>query len=276
MRTACHLWLHRLLAIACVLIDPFRAPAWPGAPETARFASPALFRSRTAHAAPFHAEAATPDDAAIVAQPLCIVSKTDSFGTLGDSVLYVRSRQGKRLRVGYFVYWSAERPWGPNVQTYTLLPSLAIDTTYTHFLFVAPGLQRVLYGAGDVEGATIEYEVSEDGRLSVLGAFADGEGHGEVELQASELVTRDGRVALMTDVWSHQLGARDAGRHADRPGTYRVCFGGDRLRPLDAATAREFRLGSATHPLRARPAWRAVALSPAILARADHDHPERR
>ncbi len=258
MRTACHLWLHRLLAIACVLIDPFRAPAWPGAPETTRLDGVGLLRTRTAHAAPSHVEASTPDDAAIVAQPLCIVSKTESFGTVGDSVLYVRSRQGNRLRVGYFVYWSVERPWGANVQTYTLLPALAIDSAYTHLFFFGPGLQRVLYGAGDVEGATIEYEVSEDGRLSVLGAYADGEGHGEVQLNGTEILTRDGRVALMTDVWSHQLGARDAGRYADEPGVHRVCFGGDRLRPLDAATARAFRLGSATHPLRARPAWRAV------------------
>jgi len=256
VRTACHLWLHRVLALVCVLVDPFRAPTWPGAPESA---SAALFRARTAHAAPSHTGAATPDDAAIAAQPVCIVTKTASFGTIGDAVLYVQSRQGKRLRVGYFVYWSGERPWGPNVQTYTLLPALAIDTAYTHLLFVGPGLQRVLYGAGDVEGATVEYEVTDDGRLSVRGGLADCEGHGEVELGASELVTRDGRVALMTDVWSHQLGGRDPGRHADEPGAYRVCFGGDRLRPLDAETARAFRLGSATHPLRARPAWRAVS-----------------
>jgi hypothetical protein len=197
--------------------------------------------------------------APILRQPVCIVSKARSFGSLGDVVLYVHSRRGSELHVGYFVYWNVERPWGANLPTYTLLPALAIDGTYTHFMFLLPGLQRALYGPGDIEGATVVYDVSADGRLSVKSAIAEDALHDLVPLSPADVVMRDGRLALMTEVWSHQLGAHGAASDGARPGAELSCFQGPTLRPLTDETARAFRLGSPARPLRARSAWLAAS-----------------
>lgn len=254
-RTCCHLWLCRLLAALCVLFDPFQAPDWP-----ARGGASSALASRSLGVREARAAEDTPELgelAAILRQPICVVSKQRSFGTLGDSLLFVYRKSGETLRVGYFVYWDVERPWGANVQTYTLLPALAIDSAYTHFMFILPGLQRALYGAGDVEGATVVYENGANG-LEPVEVWAEISGHDEVRLSPDDFRTADARIALMTDVWSHQLGARGAGLHA-ASAAESTCFSGDALRQLDIGTARSFRLGTPTHPLRARAAWRALS-----------------
>lgn len=272
-RTGCYLWLYQALAALAVLIDPFHAPCWPTAFQASHPTISENFGVRLAHAEGADRSATSKratefERAAIERQPLCVISKGASFGTLGDVVLYVYSRDGNELSVGYFVYWSVERPWGANLPTYTLLPSLAIDGAYTHFLFLLPGLQRALYGAGDIEGATVTYDVGQSGELSVKRAYADDEFHEGVELTPADLVTRDGRTALMTDVWSHQLGAAGAAKHYDRGNADVTCFEGRALRPLNAETAHAFRLGSLAGPLRARPAWRAARASQPAPARS--------
>ena len=64
----------------------------------------------------------------------------------------------------------------------------------------------------------------------------------------------DGAVVLMTEAWSHQLGARDAARRAHQAHSLR-CFEGNALAPLTDQLASAFRLGNRQKPLRARPAW---------------------
>ena len=87
--------------------------------------------------APFHG---TSEDAArIVKQPVCVGAASWSAGTLGPTVLFLERRVGKKLDVGYFVYWSEERPWGSNLVSYTVLPALATDAVYSHFLYLFPG-----------------------------------------------------------------------------------------------------------------------------------------
>jgi hypothetical protein len=201
----------------------------------------------------------SPDERSIQHQPVCIASRGAWLENLGSTLLYVHRRVGDELRVGYFAYWADERPWGENLETYTLLPALALDATYTHTLFVLPGLQRVLYGAGDIEGVTVVYRVSPGGTQSAQRAVAENRLHGKVVLRADELVMRDGRVVAMTESWSHQLGARDAARHAELPATSLTCFDAQGLRPLSPDTARAFRLGTAAAPRRARAAWIALA-----------------
>ena len=198
------------------------------------------------------------DEEYIQAQPVCVASSRWSSGTLGDSVLFVHERRGDQLFVGYFVYWSAERPWGDNALTYTLLPALAIDATYSHFLFVLPGVQRLIYGAGDVEGALVVYDATESGGLIPRHALADDGAHQDVRLSRSDLLTDDGRVVLRTEVWSHQLGARGGAAYVSGNDARYRCYSGAALQPLSVDVARGFRLGSADRPLRARPAWRAA------------------
>ncbi len=182
--------------------------------------------------------------------PLCVGSSVRSAGRLGETVLYRYRRDGDELYVGYFVYFSTERPWGDNALTRRVLPALAIDAFYSHFLFVLPGVQRVLYGPGDIEGALVRYRI-EDGRLVPVAALADDGGHRRVHLRGEELRAPDGRVVLLTETWSHQLGARNAAARAHGV----TCFEGARLEPLSAAVAEAFRLGSESAPLRAKPAW---------------------
>lgn len=208
------------------------SPAWPG---------------------PVHARASVADgqdEALVRAQPVCVLSSLDSAGELGQSLVVRHRREGDRLWVSYFAYWSSERPWGDK----PLILSLAIDAVYSHFLFVLPGLRQMLYGPGDVEGATVVYRVA-DGRLETLEGYADDEYHNAVHLDPEELTGSDEHTLLLTSWWSHQLGGRGASRAAREPHVARRCFVGDALVPLDADIARRFRLGSAERPLRARRAW---------------------
>jgi hypothetical protein len=192
----------------------------------------------------------------IEAQPVCITSSVWSAGELGESLAYHYRRDGDRLDVGYFAFWSTERPWGPNALTLTVIPAVAIDTVYSHFLFVLPGLRAALYGPGDVEGATIRYKILPDKTLSVVGGVAQNGVHDEVELSPQEMLDRNGRIILMSDVWSHQLGAKGAAQHVSTAALQPRCFFSNRLLRLRASLVAEFRLGSARSPTRAKAAWR--------------------
>jgi hypothetical protein len=222
---------------------PTRAASWPSSthPEQAKAeqAKPAL----------------SDDDARILAQPLCVGARSWSMGALGDTVLYRTRRVGRKLAVGYFVYWSEERPWGTNAVSYAVLPALAVDAVYSHFLWLFPGIKDAMYGPGDIEGAEVDYEQAEDGSLQVVDGRADDGNHTPVLLSREDLVDNKGRVVLLTDVWSHQLGAHGGGSFADAPGHELKCYAKSQLRPMTEQIARAFRLGDERHPLRGNPAW---------------------
>jgi len=235
-------------------------PPWPSpTKEKAPLLSLAGL-GRTALAAPAVSADRTlsPDEFSLQRQPVCVASSVHSFGKLGRSLLYVHQRVGEELRVGYFAYWSTERPWGHNTLTYTLLPALAIDAVYSHFFFVFPGIQRVLYGPADIEGVFVTYQVTPSGELVLQSGLADDDNHAPVSLNRQDLLTQDGKVALLTQVWSHQLGTKGAAGLLDSGKLAAHCFEGDALQPLTPAIAATFRLGTAERPRRARPAWRAL------------------
>jgi hypothetical protein len=219
------------------------SPAWPAQPG--------------ASAAPRAPSFDPVERALIEAQPVCIASSVWSAGELGDTVAYHYRRQDDRIDVGYFVFWSTERPWGPNALTLTVLPAAAIDAVYSHFLFVLPGLRDAMYGPGDVEGATVSYRILPDHRLAVLGGVAQDGVHDEVALSPEDLLDRTGRVILMSDVWSHQLGAkRAAARTVADERIEPRCFLKSTLARLAQSVISQFRLGTAAVPMRARAAWR--------------------
>jgi hypothetical protein len=186
--------------------------------------------------------------------PVCVASSW-SAGELGRSILYHYKREGRRMTVGYFVYWSTERPWGKNTLSYTVLPALFIDAFYSHLLFMFPGAQRLIHGPGDIEGARVVYEQQDDGRWTPVSAVGSDGFHREVPLSTDDFVDRQGRVILMTDVWSHQLGAKGARALASEADSV-TCFGGDSMAPMTDEIARMFRLGSPSDPRRAPPAWK--------------------
>jgi hypothetical protein len=204
---------------------------------------------------PVFAEQRSDDDARVVEQPVCVGARSWSAGALGDTVLYRTRRNGNRLTVGYFVYWSEERPWGSNSLSYTVLPALAVDAVYSHFLYVFPGLKDAMYGAGDIEGVQVSYEQRPDGALEVVKGRADDGNHGGVELSREDLLDAKGRVVFLTDVWSHQLGAHGGATLADRSQLELKCYEKSSLRPMTELVARQFRLGSEREPRRGNPAW---------------------
>ncbi len=188
--------------------------------------------------------------------PICILWSKNWSGQLGDTILYrIQPLDEHTVQVGYFVYWSTERPWGDNRLTRWLVPALAIDAVYSHLLFVLPGVQRLLYGPGDIEGARVTYRLEGSERLTATSITADEESHGEVMLDLADAVDESGAILLLNDVWSHQLGGRRALAHA-RAGAQRRCYHLETLRPLTHEVTASFRLGGPKHPLRARPAWR--------------------
>jgi hypothetical protein len=236
-----------LALLAAGVLDLACAPSWP----EPRVAAPSAMDDARDRVAGRRATS----NARIEAQTVCVATRADAAGTLGGSVLYHFRRDGSTLRVGYFVHWTTERPWGANTLTYAVVPALVTDAFYSHFLFVLPGLQRVMYGPGDVEGALVVYEESADGRLQVVRGAAENASHDVVELSADDLVDERGRVVLASDVWSHQLGAgvgraNQAGQELETR-----CFQGAELAPLTDEVAREFRLGTPEAPRRARVAW---------------------
>jgi hypothetical protein len=193
------------------------------------------------------------DHALIKGQRVCVLNTLDSAGDIGDKIAFRSRRVGDELRVSYFVHWSTERPWGDR----SAIEALAIDSVYSHFFFFLPGLRYLMHGPSDIEGATVVYRV-EAQRLSPLEGFADDDSHTPVTLRAEDLRDGDG-TALMTSVWSHQLGTRGAARAAAEapPETLsRRCYQGADLIPLTPSLAERFWLGTADAPRRARPAWR--------------------
>jgi hypothetical protein len=189
-----------------------------------------------------------------------VATRSWSAGSLGDTVLFRTRRVGNEIQVGYFVYWSEERPWGKNSLSYTVLPALAVDAVYSHFLYVFPGIKDALYGSGDIEGVQVSYEPRPDGTLDVVSGRANDGNHGRVALSRSDLLDSKGRVVLLTDVWSHQLGAHGAASLADRSQLELKCYGKSSLRPMTELVARAFRLGNERQPLRGKPAWLAPEL----------------
>jgi hypothetical protein len=187
-------------------------------------------------------------DAALVrAQRVCVVNTRKSAGDIGKALVVRHRRDGDRLWVSYFVYWSSERPWGDK----PWFLSLAIDAFYSHFMFVLPGLRHALYGPGDVEGVTVVYrEVGE--RLEIIEGYGDDEYHRRVHLGPEDLTGPDNHTVLMTTSWSHQLGGRGAARHA---AASTRCFAGTEMVPLTNDIANRFWLGSPSVPRRARYAW---------------------
>jgi hypothetical protein len=187
--------------------------------------------------------------------PICIVSTQSWAGELGASILFRVQTTGKNaVRIGYFAYWSTERPWGDNTLTHWLIPALAIDAFYSHLLFVLPGVQRLMYGPGDVEGVRIAYRIGQDSRLVPTSIVADGELHREVALDLAEAVDEHGKILLLNDIWSHQLGGRQALSRA-RTGAHQRCYYHDSIQPLTDEVIADFRLGSSNDPRRAGPAW---------------------
>jgi hypothetical protein len=191
--------------------------------------------------------AETPEDLAIQAQPVCVGSTVRSVGELGPALLYRRARlPDGRLAVGYYAFFSEERPWGNNWLTWSLFPALALDLVYTRGLFVAPGLQRAAYGPGDVEGFRVIYAQDGQGGLRAEGAVADDERHRRAELSRADLFAVDpARLTVATRSWSHQLGAR-----VERLGdlVYRRCYGARSIRPIDRDVVRRFKLEGRAEP----------------------------
>lgn len=221
-----------LALVGCAV--PAREAAWP---------QPAVVEERSA------------DDARVVAQPICVGLRSWSAGALGDTVLYRTQRFGKKIAVGYFVYWSEERPWGDNGLSYAVLPALATDAVYSHFLWLFPGIKDALYGPGDVEGVQVLYEQAPDGSLSVVSGRADDGNHTPVVLSRADLLDAQGRIVVLSDVWSHQLGSLGAASFAASHQTPLKCYEKSALRPMTEVVARAFRLGNERDPHRGNPAW---------------------
>ncbi|WP_437878795.1 hypothetical protein [Sorangium sp. So ce513] len=207
--------------------------------------------------------------AAIEAQSICVGSTVMSAGELGD-VLYYRSTTGERgeVSVGYYAFFSEERPWGNNWLTWTVLPALAVDLVYTHGLLVGPGIQRAAYGKGDVEGFRIVYSMGEDGRLAVEHGVADRGDHSEVRLERADLLSIDpARPTVYSRWWSHQLGGQGA---SPDDLVSRRCYGPGEILPLPADVALDFRLDRRAGPARVVPAVELLR-QPASPRLADQD-----
>lgn len=197
------------------------------------------------------AHVATGAAAAIESAPICIGSSVRSAGELGDTLYYRATATGEHeLTVGYFAFWSEERPWGDNWLTYSVLPALAVDLVYSRALMVAPGLQRAMYGKGDVEGVRVVYSIDPRGGLRVERAAANDGVHEPVTFTKDEVFALDpSRPVFYSDVWSHQLGGKNARSLSDLK--YVRCYDREHVRPLTDSIAREFAIDTSQ---RARPA----------------------
>jgi hypothetical protein len=184
-------------------------------------------------------------------------------GALSD-ILYYRAAalDDGRIAVGYFAFFSEERPWGNNWLTWSVIPALAVDLVYSRALLVGPGLQRAMYGAGDVEGVRIVYRRLPDGSLRADRAAAEDRTEREVSLALAEIYALDGeRPTFYSDVWSHQLGGRGARSRADL--AYVRCYQGSAaIRPLPDAVARQFRLDGRAIPAHVEHMGRRVDAAP--------------
>jgi hypothetical protein len=197
---------------------------------------------------PYEPDPSNLEQSAIEKREICVGSSVESVGELGDTLYYRASvlPDGK-LAVGYYAFFSEERPWGNNWLTWTLLPALAMDFAYTRAVFVGPGLQRAIHGKGDVEGFTVIYDMRADGTLKVDRAIADDGTHAPVYLSAEEVMTLDPRrPTLYTDVWSHQLGGR--GVRSTSELAYLRCYGPGRVRELPEAISIDYGLSHRAQP----------------------------
>jgi hypothetical protein len=184
----------------------------------------------------------TVEQAEIEHQPICVGSSVMSAGALSDTLYYraVETPDGK-VKVGYFAFWSEERPWGNNWLTWSVFPALAVDLVYSRALLVAPGLQRYLYGAGDVEGVGVSYDRAPDGSLHVTHADADDGTHDYVALSKGDVFAIDPeRPTFYSRAWSHQLGGQGAGSRSDL--AYVHCYDENSIRPLPMSVASEFKV----------------------------------
>lgn len=184
----------------------------------------------------------TPEQATIEHQPICIGSSVHSAGERADTLYYraVATEDGL-IAVGYFVFYTEERPWGNNWLTWSFVPALAVNMVYSRAFWVAPGMQRALHGAGDIEGVSVVYRPMPDGSLSVNHALVnDGAEHLRELSRQEVLALNPRRPTFYSDVWSHQLGGRGAHSLGDLVDL--GCYVGDAVRPLPEDVARTFRI----------------------------------
>jgi hypothetical protein len=187
----------------------------------------------------------TPEQTAIEQEPICIGSSVQSAGALSDILYYravaIEEDNEVKVEVGYFAFFSEERPWGNNWLTWSVVPALAVDLFYSRALLIAPGLQRALYGAGDVEGVGIVYDRAPNGSLRFDHAMADDGTHDSVALSRAQAFALDrDRPTFYSEVWSHQLGGRGARSLGDL--AYVRCYDARSIRPLPDSVARAFRV----------------------------------
>ncbi|HVY44238.1 MAG TPA: hypothetical protein VHB21_00100 [Minicystis sp.] len=189
------------------------------------------------------------DERAIEAREICVGSTVASAGELGPVLYYRHARDAEgALEVGYYAFYSEERPWGNNWLTWAVLPALGMDLVYTRGALVLPGYQRVAYGKGDVEGFRVTYDEAAGGALRARAAVADGGHHEEVELGARDLYAIDAaRPTVYSSWWSHQLGGTGA-RAADLVSLR--CYRGGAIQPLPDSIAREYNLDHRAQPAR--------------------------
>lgn len=250
-------WAALFLAYRLALVAD--EPDWPGSSERSSFfRSGALARAvAIASASPGSRFEISDErlDSALRKVPICVVWNKLWAGELGASILYrFKQHDPEQVEVGYFVFWSTERPWGENEQTRWVVPALLIDAFYTRTLFVLPGIQQAMYGWGDIEGARVRYRL-DGNHLEPVSIVVDDTSHRETSIDVQEAVDAEGRVMLFSDVWSHQL----AGRHAlaaIQAGARLRCYERGTLHPLTREVASNFRLGTPNDPRRAKPAWR--------------------
>lgn len=258
-RHAC--WV--IFMLSCQPSTSTKAPNWPEPSPYVRvhagarkLAGSDLTKGIRASASEHGGDNARDLDIAVRSTPICIVWKAESAGELGSSILYrARRIDSDTIQVGYFVFWTTERPWGDNFETRWVLPALAIDAVYTRLFFVLPGLQSMMYGDGDIEGARVTFRRDDRNRFRPVSIAADHGAHKEAIIDVRDAVDERGRLMLLSEAWSHQLGGRGA-VSAFQAGAETRCYEQDALRPLTSEVAAAFRLGTAAEPRRAAPAWR--------------------
>src|SRR5258706_5935588 len=145
--------LSALLALSTLLscLNMGSSPPWPA--PTARQALDLWLHPASALTTSLAPEA--DEDTLVPELPVCVASQSWSAGELGRTILYHAKREGRTLTVGYFVYWTTERPWGKNALSYAVLPALFIDAFYSHLFFLFPGARHLPYGPGDIGGARV-------------------------------------------------------------------------------------------------------------------------
>jgi hypothetical protein len=188
-----------------------------------------------------------PEVAEIERHSVCIGSSVASAGELGPMLLYRRTHLGDgRLAVGYYAFFSDERPWGDNWLSWSVLPALLVDLVYTRFLFALPGFRRARYGPADVEGFRIIYDVGDGGQLSPAYAVADDSSHRLTAISRAELFALDpDRIVLVTDSWSHHLGTRTQALSAL---VSLRCYGASSIRPVSSEVWDQYALGRRARP----------------------------